>query len=206
MYKGAVGSSLMNCMQYVLASASPRRKELLTAIIADFERIPSDFDESVIPTDMSPKTLVKRLAEGKAQDVAFRAEHDGKTVLGSDTVVVYKNSVLGKPKDEAEATRMLRTLSGKKHYVYTGVCLTRVKDGVTVWQTTAAAKTAVYFEKLSDEFIAAYVAGGSPMDKAGAYGIQDGGLVKKIKGSYSNVVGLPVELVKKLVKKAEKQG
>jgi septum formation protein len=192
-------------MQYVLASASPRRKELLSNVVEAFEIIPSDFDEAQITGDLSPKKLVKKLAEGKASDVAFRKENEGKIVLGSDTVVAFGKKVLGKPKDEADATDMLKTLSGKKHYVYTGVCLVKVKAGEIVWQKTAAAKTAVYFEKLSDEFIASYVAGGSPMDKAGAYGIQDGGLVKRIKGSYSCVVGLPVELVEKMVKKAEKQ-
>ena len=193
-------------MQYVLASASPRRKELLAEIVSDFEIIPSAFDEGAIQGNLSPKTLVKKLAAGKAQDVALRPENDGKIVLGSDTVVALKKNVLGKPKDEADAKQMLRALSGKKHYVYTGVCLTMAKSGEIVLEKTAAAKTAVYFEKLTDEFIDGYVAGGSPMDKAGAYGIQDGGLVKKIKGSYSCVVGLPVELVKKMVKKAEKQG
>lgn len=193
-------------MQYVLASASPRRKELLAEIVSDFEIVPSAFDEEQIQGDLLPKTLVQRLAEGKAQDVALRPEHDGKIVLGSDTVVALKKMILGKPKDEADAKEMLCALSNKKHYVYTGVCLMMAKSGKIVWKKTAAAKTAVYFEKLTDKFMDEYVAGGSPMDKAGAYGIQDGGLVKKIKGSYSCVVGLPVELVKKMVKKAEKQG
>lgn len=192
-------------MQYVLASASPRRKELFSELVDDFEIIPSSFDEGGISHDFAPKTLVKALAEGKAADVATRPENEGKIALGSDTVVAFRNQILGKPKNEADAVRMLRLLSGKKHCVYTGVCLMRIQAGNVVWKKTAAAKTTVYFEKLSDEFIKAYVDGGSPMDKAGAYGIQDGGLVKKIKGSYSNVVGLPVELVKKMIEKAEKQ-
>ena len=196
----------MIIMQYVLASASPRRKELFSKLVDGFEIIPSSFDEGKISQDLTPKTLVKALAEGKATDVAMRPENEGKIVLGSDTVVAFSKKVLGKPKDEAEAFQMLKALSGKKHHVYTGVCLMQIRAGEIVWKKTAAAKTAVYFEKLSDEFINAYVAGGSPMDKAGAYGIQDGGLVKKIKGSYSNVVGLPVELVEKMITKAEKQG
>ena len=193
-------------MQYVLASASPRRKELLLEVIPDFEIIPSAFDEGQVQGDLPPHILVKKLAEGKAKDVALRPENDGKIVLGSDTVVAFGKNALGKPKDERDAKEMLGALSGKKHHVYTGVCLVQAKAGEIIWQKTAAAKTAVYFEKLTDEFIDEYVAGGSPMDKAGAYGIQDGGLVKKIKGSYSNVVGLPVELVKKIVQKAKKQG
>lgn len=192
-------------MQYVLASASPRRKELFSQLADSFEIIPSDFDEERISRKLAPAALVKALAEGKAKAVATRPENEGKTVLGSDTVVAFSQKVLGKPKDEADAFAMLRSLSGKKHYVYTGVCLMQVKAGKIVWKKTAAAKTAVYFENLSDEFIREYVAGGSPMDKAGAYGIQDGGLVRKIKGSYSNVVGLPVELVGKMITKAEKR-
>ena len=94
-------------------------------------------------------------------------------------------------------------LSGKKHAVYTGVCFATVKNGKYKYKT-AVDKTLVYFNELSDEWIRAYIESGSPMDKAGAYGIQDGGLVKKIKGSYTNVVGFPVELVKKMLKKAEK--
>lgn len=192
-------------MQYVLASASPRRKELFSELVEDFEVIPSSFDEGGISHDLAPKTLVKALAEGKAADVAARPENEGKIALGSDTVVAFRNQILGKPKDEADAFRMLRLLSGERHCVYTGVCLMQIRSGKIVWKKTAAAKTTVYFEKLSDEFVKEYVDGGSPMDKAGAYGIQDGGLVKKIKGSYSNVVGLPVELVEKMIKKAKKR-
>ncbi|MBQ7879134.1 MAG: septum formation protein Maf [Clostridia bacterium] len=191
-------------MQYVLASASPRRKELLKEVVDDFEIIPSAFDESSV-TEKDPKKLVKKLAEGKAKDVALQEENEGKIVLGSDTVVAYKNEVLGKPKDEANAVRMLTMLSGKKHYVYTGVCFATVKDGKTETVSTVVG-TAVYFNELSQEWIRSYVAGGSPMDKAGAYGIQDGGLVKKIKGSYSNVVGLPVEKLQKTLKKMQKKG
>ena len=191
-------------MQYVLASASPRRKELLQEILPEFEIVPSAFDEAGVQA-RSPARLVRALAKGKAADVAMRSEHAGKIVLGSDTIVVYGREVLGKPKDEADARRMLKMLSGKKQYVYTGVCLAAAQGGV-LQQKSAACKTAVYFQELSDEWITEYIASGSPMDKAGAYGIQDGGLVKKIKGSYSNVVGLPTELVKKMINKAKKQG
>ena len=99
---------------------------------------------------------------------------------------------------------MLKSLSGKKHAVYTGVCLAYKKDGKYRY-IAKTEKTLVYFNKLSDEWIQEYIAGGSPMDKAGAYGIQDGGLVKKIKGSYTNVVGFPLELVKEMIEKAEKE-
>jgi len=126
-------------------------------------------------------------------------------VLGSDTVVALGKKILGKPKDEADATRMLKSLSGRKHCVWTGVCFAYTQKGKTKLKTFAV-KTAVYFNELSEEWIKAYVAGGSPMDKAGAYGIQDGGLVNEIKGSYSNVVGLPVERCKKAVQQIEKKG
>ena len=189
-------------MQIVLASASPRRKELLKEIVPDFEIIPSTADESAVG-DTSPKNLVKHLAYIKAEEVALRKENEGKMVIGSDTVVAYKGAVLGKPKDEADAFRMLKTLSGKKHAVYTGVCFIKSKDGKKSCYVKAE-KTLVYFNELSDEWIHSYIRGGSPMDKAGAYGIQDGGLVKKIKGSYTNVVGFPLELVSKMMKKTEK--
>ena len=189
-------------MKYVLASASPRRKELLAELISEFEIIPSMADESVQGYN-SPHALVRYLASIKAEEVAKRPENAEKIVIGSDTVVAYKGIVLGKPKDEADAFRMLKMLSGKKHAVYTGVCLMKVQDGKTV-SYVKADKTLVYFNELSDKWIWEYIKGGSPMDKAGAYGIQDGGLVKKIKGSYSNVVGFPLELVAKMIKKTEK--
>lgn len=186
-------------MKWILASASPRRKELLAEILPDFEIIPSCANESVAEP-LSPKALVEMLATRKAFEVADRPENEGKLVLGSDTVVAYGDEVLGKPKDEADAFRMLKMLSGKKHAVYTGVCILVCKDGKVGYETKSE-KTDVYFNNLSDEWIWEYIRGGSPMDKAGAYGIQDGGLVAKIEGSYSNVVGLPIELCEKMIKK-----
>ena len=188
---------------WILASASPRRKELLAEILPEFEIIPSLADETVTEP-LSPKQLVEMLATRKAFEVASRTENEGKFVLGSDTVVAYGGEVLGKPKDEAEEFRMLKLISGKKHAVYTGVCILTCKDGKVGYETKTA-KTDVYFNELSNEWISAYIQGGSPMDKAGAYGIQDGGLVSKIKGSYSNVVGLPVELCTKMIKKLNRR-
>lgn len=174
----------------------------MAELIPAFEIIPSMADENM--QKRLPAMLVLTLAERKASEVALRPENEGKIVIGSDTVVAFRGKVLGKPKDEEDAFRMLKALSGKKHAVYTGVCLAYQKDGVYryICQTE---KTRVYFNRLSDEWIKAYIAGGSPMDKAGAYGIQDGGLVKKIKGSYTNVVGFPLELVRKMLNKAEKE-
>ena len=188
---------------WILASASPRRKELLAEILPKFEIIPSLADESVTDNP-TPKEFVEILAERKAREVASRPENEGKFVIGSDTVVAYGNEILGKPKDEADAFRMLKMLSGKKHEVYTGVCICVFEDGQARYMVQAD-KTDVYFNELSSEYIWAYVRGGSPMDKAGAYGIQDGGLVAKIEGSYSNVVGLPIELCEKMIKNFKQQ-
>ena len=187
-------------MQWILASASPRRKELLAELIDEFEIIPSLADEN-LEGEFTPENLVKALAELKAKEVASRPENAGKMVIGSDTVVAFDGEVLGKPKDEADAFRMLKMLSGKAHAVYTGVCFAcQGEDGYLA--DTRAEKTDVYFNDLTDEWIAEYIRGGSPMDKAGAYGIQDGGLVQKIEGSYTNVVGFPVELVKEMMKES----
>ena len=190
-------------MSWILASASPRRKELLAELIKEFEVLPSNADESVTGK-LSSKALVETLASKKAEEVALREENAGKFVLGSDTVVVFGKEVLGKPKDEEDAFRMLKMLSGEKHEVWTGVCVASVKGG-KYRAKVKAEKTSVYFNDLSDEWIWEYIRGGSPMDKAGAYGIQDGGLVKKIHGSYSNVVGLPLELCEKLIDWAERK-
>ena len=185
-------------MQWILASASPRRKELLAELIDNFDIIPSQADEN-LEGDFTPESLVKALAELKAKEVALRPENAGKMIIGSDTVVAFDGKVLGKPKDEADAFRMLKMLSGKAHAVYTGVCFAcQGENGY--YADVRAAKTDVYFENLTDEWIAEYIRGGSPMDKAGAYGIQDGGLVQKIEGSYTNVVGFPIELVKEMMK------
>ena len=189
-------------MQYILASASPRRKQLLAELVKDFEIIPSQADETVEGTP-APKALVAQLAAMKAEEVTKRPENEGKVVIGSDTVVAFGKTVLGKPKDEEDAFRMLKMLSGKKHAVYTGVSFQLAKNGKYL-RYTKVDKTLVYFNDLSDEWIWEYIKGGSPMDKAGAYGIQDGGLVKGIKGSYTNVVGFPLELVEKMIRKVEK--
>lgn len=191
-------------MEWILASASPRRKELLAEIIQTFTIEPSNADEE-LPQGISPKKAVALLSARKAREVAFRDGNEGKIVVGSDTVVAFGGEILGKPKDEEEAAAMLRALSGKKHAVYTGVTFA-IRSGAAYRAVTRVCKTAVYFERLSENFIREYVASGSPMDKAGAYGIQDGGLVRKIRGSYTNVVGLPVELCKKMRKKIERRG
>lgn len=172
--------------RFLLASQSPRRKELLSRAGYAFEVIVSAVDET-LPQGATPGEAVETLARRKAKAVSDRSP--GAVVLGCDTVVALGGRILGKPADEAEAKTMLRRLSGCTHTVYSGVCVT---DGAreTVFHTA----TDVTFYPLSDDTIAAYVATGEPMDKAGAYGIQGLGcvLVARIAGDYSNVVGLPL--------------
>ncbi len=178
-------------MEYVLASASPRRKELLSQILPSFEVIPAAADEKV-NLSLFPEKIACALAESKCDEV-FAANPE-KTVIGCDTVVAFEGEILGKPKDRGEAALTLKRLSGKTHYVITGVCVRNKHRKITDFD-----KTEVKFNILSDDFIKIYVDGGSPLDKAGSYGIQDGGIVKEYFGSYTNVVGLPVTLVRKML-------
>lgn len=179
----------------VLASASPRRRELLSRLGLRFEVAPSDADETW-PSGRPPGPAVEELAARKAEAVAVA--HPGALVLGADTVVVLDGEVLGKPPTPEAARRALRRLSGREHTVYTGIAL--VHGGRTV---TAHEATAVRFGPLAEGEIAAYVATGSPMDKAGAYGIQDdaGSLfVEGVTGDYFNVVGLPLHRLYRTLK------
>ena len=190
-------------MEWILASQSPRRKELLKEIVEQFEIIPAKGEE-ILPQNATVEEKVLSLAKQKAEEIASLQSSNGKWVLGADTIVVLKKEILGKPKDEQDAKRMLSALSGKTHEVLTGVCMMKKQDGQTT-SLTAVGKTKVVFERLTKAEIEKYVASGSPMDKAGAYGIQDGGLVKKIKGSFSNVVGLPVELCKAMIDRIKQE-
>lgn len=183
-------------MQYVLASASPRRKELLKQLLPNFEIIVSDVDESGIHISVSEQ-LACGLAEAKCS--AVFANNKDKTVIAADTIVVYNGRVLGKPANKNDAFQTLKMLSGNVHEVITGVCVQSPFKKVVGFE-----KTFVKFNILSDEFIKNYVEGGSPMDKAGSYGIQDKGVVCDYKGSYSNVVGLPIGLTRKLLEVAGK--
>lgn len=183
-------------MEWILASASPRRKELLKELINTFEILPANGEETC--RGLTGARLVETLAAQKAMEVASRPEAKGKAVLGADTIVCLDGEVLGKPKDEADAKRMLSALSGREHEVFTGVYISYPEKGER--KTLVASDcTRVRFKTLSEEKIEAYIKTGSPMDKAGAYGIQDGGLVRSIDGSLSNVIGLPIELCKRLM-------
>ncbi len=170
---------------FILASGSPRRREILTALGLTFTVRRPDLEERFVPGE-SPETAVRRLAEEKADCVAAEP---GDLVLAADTIVVLDGDLLGKPADEHEAIEMLMRLSGRSHDVFTGMAL-RV-DGRTV---SAAARTGVNFRSLDRAECEEYVATGEPMDKAGAYGIQGFGsaLVERIDGDFFNVMGLPV--------------
>lgn len=182
----------LNQARLVLASASPRRAMLLEQIGVGFEVAPSAVEE-VVAADMTPGEVVESLSHQKASDVAIsRPEVD--LVLGADTVVVSEGRILGKPVDSEDASRMLRALSGRWHQVFTGFTLVSPKTGRTVSGFTVSD---VRFRELTEAEIAAYVATGEPLDKAGAYGIQERGalLVAEIRGDYSNIVGLPLPAV-----------
>ena len=178
-------------MNIILASASPRRQELLNYVFDDFRCIPADIDES-LPHEISPENSAEFLACKKAAHVA--EAHPDSLVIGCDTVVVCDNEIFGKPSDEAQAEKMLRRLSGREHLVITGVCF--FQNGR---KHSFSEVTKVEFFPLSAEEIADYIATGSPMDKAGAYGIQDKGFLpaKRIDGDYFNVVGLPIARLKR---------
>ncbi len=184
---------------FVLASASPRRRRLLEQLGLRFDvRVP-DVDETPVP-GQSPQDLVLRLALEKAEPIAESLPEA--LTLAADTVVVLDGELLGKPSDEQEARVMLRALSGRTHTVFTGIALLHSRSDRCV---TAAVETKVTFSDLADDEIARYVATGSPLDKAGAYGIQDdyGALfISRIDGDYYNVVGLPLHRFYRLLRTA----
>ena len=167
----------------VLASASPRRREILTDMGVEFEILPSDIDESRISA-ANPRMLTKRLAAAKADAV----DAVGATVIGADTVVVLHGRVYGKPHTSENAVRMLGELCGRWHTVYTGVCV-KCGDEKVIFSVRSRVK----LKALRKDEIVRYVADANPLDKAGAYGIQDGRVVEKYRGSYTNIVGLPKE-------------
>ncbi len=182
----------------ILASASPRRKEILTDMGFDLQIRTAEVDES-LPRTTAPYDGVRLLAIKKGAAVV-EALGDELPVLSADTLVELGGEALGKPTDSEDATRMLRALSGSVHYVHTGVCVHYKGKCYAETDTTA-----VYFRPLTEAEIAEYVASGAPMDKAGAYGIQGaaGAFVSKIEGEFDTVVGLSRRLVKELLSRAE---
>ena len=187
-------------MEYkiLLASASPRRRELIAELGMNYICISPDADETV-PEGTSPVEAARLVARRKAEAARQMPEAEGRVVVSADTIVVVDGRIFGKPADAADAARMLRTLSGREHQVMTGVHVV-LPDGFAAGFCEV---TEVRFCDLEDDEIAAYIATGEPMDKAGAYGIQGKGkmLVEGIKGDYFNVVGLPVCRLRWLIKK-----
>jgi len=184
----------------ILASASPRRQELLREVDVAFEVDPAHINEDTFAGEQA-LPYVLRLAEEKARAVAAR--HPESYVLGADTTVIVDGEILAKPVDAADAVRMLRMLSGRGHEVTTAVSLIEPSgDGKTGRTDTRHCTTKVFFRKVSEEEIQKYVAGGEPMDKAGAYAIQGGAATwaVRLEGEYSNVVGLPLPLITEMLK------
>jgi septum formation protein len=172
----------------ILASASPRRTELMALAGIEFTVVPADIREDVLPGEAAADHVL-RLSREKADAVA--ATHDGRFFIGADTIVVLDGEILGKPVNDADALRMLSGLSGRDHEVITGFTVFDKINGVHISRSVC---TEVTFKKLEEREIAAYIATGCPMDKAGAYAIQGGAVhfVRSINGSYTNVIGLPM--------------
>jgi septum formation protein len=196
-------------MPIVLASASPRRQELLKNAGVEFVVKPANIPETRREGE-APRAFAERMAKEKARAIWTMSK--GECILGADTVVivgatgvspVHSELILGKPADQQDAARMLRLLSGRKHQVITGVCLVG-----SDFEDVRSETTAVYFSALSDDDIRTYIATGEPMDKAGAYAIQGmaSRWISKIEGDYANVVGLPVALVLQMLREHQLSG
>lgn len=184
-------------MKLILASKSPRRKEILSKLGYSFEVIPATKDE-IFDSNLSIDEALKKVALSKVDEVYRLYPND--CVIGADTIVVYNRTVLGKPSSKEEAFKTLKRLSGNVHEVKTAVAIhSNTQSNVEV------VTTKVYFDELSDETILDYVNSGSCMDKAGSYGIQEVDFVSKIEGSYSNVVGFPEEVVLSFLQKEKIQ-
>ncbi len=178
-------------MDVILASKSPRRNELLKEIFPSFEVMPQSVDENIEEKD--PKQLVEKLALKKLNDLDLK--YKDALIISADTIVWLNGKVYGKPHTIENAIKTLKALSGTTHYVYTGVCIAYKGD-----RHIFVDEAQIVFRDLKEEEIIKYVNEKRPLDKAGAYGIQDGDMVKEYKGSYSNIMGLPVEKLKEELK------
>lgn len=196
--------------EIVLASGSPRRKELMNLICSNYYVLPSNKDEDM--SGHNPSVMVKNLSKMKARDVATKIlkgeakdivpEAENYIVIGADTVVAHKDKILGKPATPEEATEMIRSFAGDTHYVLTGICLEYLENGKPVKEVNYAVTTKVQVARMSDEEIAAYVATGESMDKAGAYAIQGkfAPFISGIEGDYYNIVGFPIASIYQYLK------
>lgn len=186
-------------MKYVLASKSPRRQELMKLISSDFVVVVEDIDEES-SYKLSPIKAVEDIARRKGEAVEKYYPKD--LIISADTIVVLDNQIIGKPIDELDAKRILKELSGKSHYVHTGFRIKYLNKEIISHVTSE-----VIFNELNDELINKYVKSGSPLDKAGAYGVQDNDkfpIIKKVIGSVDNVVGFPVKEIKELIEQIKK--
>lgn len=185
-------------LKIILASASPRRQELLKKVLEDFTVIISDFPEETVEFNGDFEEYVKEVSKGKALDVSSKLVGDS-LVIGADTIVAFEGKVLGKPKNNEEAYAMLKMLSGKVHKVYSGITIMKTLTSEVLSRSVA---TKIKFSDLSDEEILNYVNTGDALDKAGAYGIQGlaGVFVEEIQGCYYNAVGLPINTLNSMLK------
>ena len=188
-------------MKYILASASARRQELLQRIIKEFNVEVSNFDENTVVFNGSVDEYVINLAKGKATNIRENLKEDA-IIIGGDTVVVLDGKILGKPKDEEDAYRILKELSGKTHRVYSGIVVINMYNNKIEEESIY---TEVKMGNLTDKEILNYIKTGEPLDKAGAYGIQGYGgvFVEEINGCFYNVVGLPLNLLNKMLNKVK---
>lgn len=183
----------------ILASKSPRRKDLLASLGIDFQPIASNTDENLSIKD--PVKLVIELSKQKALDVAYQLDYDS-IVIGADTIVYVDGNILGKPENEIDAFNKLKLLQGRSHQVYTGICLVKVPSYKVI---SDYAMTRVWIKSMKDQEIRNYIRTGEVMDKAGAYAIQGRGslIVEKIEGCYYNVVGLPLNKLNEMLKQLD---
>lgn len=183
----------------ILASASPRRKQLLEQIGLDFTIVPSNIDE-VLDPQLSPREQVKTLSRQKAEATAQLSKGKGEVILAADSMVVVGDEIMGKPKDKEDAFRMLKKLSGKEHQIVTGFTLL---DQETGEQITDSTETTLWFRKLDDDEIETFIEREKPYDKAGAYGLQELAaiFIERMDGDYAGAIGLPLFLLAKHLKK-----
>ena len=191
----------MQNKKIILASASPRRRELMTQAGYEFE-VQVSYKEEVY-TSKTPDDIVKELALLKARDIASQNERENLIVIGADTVVAYQGKILGKPQTEEEAYEMIQSFQGDKHQVYTGVAILDYDDTGKETVLNHAVKTEVFVNPMTEEEIRGYIASDNVLDKAGSYGIQSGFAIhiEKIEGDYFNVVGLPISYIYEELKK-----
>ena len=191
----------MENRQIILASASPRRREIMTQAGYEFEVMVSHKEEFY--TSIKPDEIVKELALLKADDIANQINQKNVTIIGADTVVAYAGKILGKPKTKEEAFEMIRDFQGDKHQVYTGIAIIEFDENGNKKVTNEAVKTDVYVNTMAEEEIWAYIERDNVLDKAGSYGIQSGFAchIEKIEGDYFNVVGLPISRIYEVLKK-----